>query len=144
MELDLEELNRMDIDGVKAYTPEDIMNGEVVLRNENYGYWNTSTMEHYANPFFVKLCNKLWEKFSDFIVIGECWGGYMFENRQIILSRSGVIPRLYKLPVALSSVFGKKLHKDGRITKGEPESVISLQNWHNSSHKLLPDGSILL
>jgi hypothetical protein len=27
----------------------------------------------------------------------------------------GVIPRLYKLQVALSSLFGKKLCKDGRV-----------------------------
>lgn len=45
METDMEELMRIDVDGEAAYSPEDVMNGEVVLRNENYGYWNTNTME---------------------------------------------------------------------------------------------------
>jgi hypothetical protein len=38
------------------------MNGEIVKRNENYGYWNSTAMDKYANPFFVKLCRKLWEQ----------------------------------------------------------------------------------
>jgi starch synthase len=56
MELDLEEMFRADVDGEPAYSSEEIMNGEVVVRNENYGYWNSNAMENYANPFFVKLC----------------------------------------------------------------------------------------
>ena len=42
MELDMDELLRVDVDGEPAYTAEDIMNGEIVIRNENYGYWNTT------------------------------------------------------------------------------------------------------
>jgi hypothetical protein len=57
------------------------MNGEVVVRNENYGYWNSNNMESYPNPFFVKMCKRLWLENPDFIIAGECWGGYMFENR---------------------------------------------------------------
>lgn len=117
MEPDLEELERHDLDGEPLYTPDDLMNGEVVIRNENFGYWNSNNMETYPNPFFVKLCKKLWLANPNFLIIGECWGGYMFEHRQIILARSGVIPRLYKLPIAISSLFGKKLHKDGQIEK---------------------------
>lgn len=45
MEIDLEELMRLDVDGKPAYTPLDLMNGEIVTRNENYGYWNSNTME---------------------------------------------------------------------------------------------------
>ena len=61
METDLEELMRLDIDGEGAYSPMDVMNGEIVLRNEKYGYWNTEMMESYPNPFFIKLCKNLWE-----------------------------------------------------------------------------------
>ena len=81
MEPDLDELSRIDVDGVPVYTAEDFMNGEVVVRNENYGYWNSNNMESYPNPFFVKMCTRLWLENSDFIIAGECWGGYMFENR---------------------------------------------------------------
>lgn len=117
MELDLEELMRLDVDGEPAYTPEEVMNGEIVLRNEKYGYWSTNAVESYPNPFFIKMCKKLWSKKPDFMIIGECWGGFLMENRQIIMSRSGIIPRMFNLPVAVSSLFGKKLHKDGRITE---------------------------
>jgi hypothetical protein len=71
----------MDSDGQPAYTPKEIMNGDVVIRNENYGYWNTTVMESYANPFFIKMCKKIWEEQPNFMIVGECWGGYMFENR---------------------------------------------------------------
>ncbi len=81
MEPDLEELSRLDVDGEPAYSPTDFMNGEIVIRNENHGYWNTTMMEKYPNPFFIKMCREIWASMPDFMVIGECWGGFMFENR---------------------------------------------------------------
>ena len=45
MEPDVEELTRLDVDGEAAYTAEDLMNGEIVIRNENHGYWHTNSME---------------------------------------------------------------------------------------------------
>jgi hypothetical protein len=64
------------------------------------------------------------------MIVGECWGGYMFENRQIILARSGIIPRLYKLPQAISTLFGKKLLRDGQVMPCERETVKSLRKWY--------------
>lgn len=81
MEPDVEELTRLDCDGVPCYSPEDLMNGEVVIRNENFGYWNSNNMETYANPFFVKMAKKLWLENPNFMIIGECWGGFNFEHR---------------------------------------------------------------
>mmetsp|Transcript_44464 Transcript_44464/g.32571 ORF Transcript_44464/g.32571 Transcript_44464/m.32571 type:complete len:99 (+) Transcript_44464:2073-2369(+) len=98
MEPDLEELTRLDVDGQQAYSPLDFMNGEVVIRNENYGYWNTNMIEKYPNPFFIKLTKALWDRNPNFMVLGECWGGVGLEHRQLILARSGVIPRMFKLP----------------------------------------------
>ena len=94
----MEELMRLDVDGKPAYTAQELMFGEIVIKNENNGYWGSNTMEHYPNPFFVKMCKQIWREFPQFIIVAECWGGFMFENRQTILARSGVIPRLYKLP----------------------------------------------
>lgn len=131
MEVDLEELQRIDIDGVPAYTPLDLMNGEIVKQNENFGYWNTNVMENYPNPFFIKICRTLWSQIPNFMVLGECWGGNMFESRQIILARSGIVPRMFKLPQVISSIFGKSLQKDGEIKKLEPaETVVALKNWY--------------
>lgn len=121
------------------------MDGEIVIRNENYGFWHTNTMEQHANPFFVKLCRRLWSKFPNFMILGECWGGFKFEHRQIILSRSGVIPRLFKLPQTICKVLGKKLHSDGRVTNLEAnDSVLQFKNWYNESHLMLPEGSIVI
>jgi hypothetical protein len=81
MEPDIEELQRVDDDGVPAYSAEQFMAGDIVIRNENHGYWNTNIMETYPNPFFIKLTKNIWKKKPNFMVIGECWGGFMFEHR---------------------------------------------------------------
>jgi len=78
------------------------------------------------------------------MIIGECWGGFNFENRQIILARSGVIPRLFKLPIALSSLFGKRLQKDGRVEACKKENVIVLKKWFDETRRFLPNGTILM
>jgi len=38
-------------------------------------------LEKYPNPFFIKMAKSIWEKHPDFMIIGECWGGFMFETR---------------------------------------------------------------
>ena len=68
----------------------------------------------------------------------------MFEHRQIILARSGVIPRLYKLPVAISSLFGKKLHRNGKVEECKKDSVVAIKQWHDETKKFLPEGTILM
>lgn len=102
-------------------------------------------MEQHANPFFVKLCKQLWQKFPNFMILGECWGGYKFELRHIMLARSGVIPRLFKLPQTICSLLGKKLHSDGQLTQNEKkDSVIALKKWYDDCHMFLPEGAILI
>ena len=81
MEIDVDEMTRLDTDNEYAYTPMQFLDGEVVIRNENYGYWNTNMIEYYANPFFIKLARRIFSEFPNFMLLGECWGGYMFENR---------------------------------------------------------------
>lgn len=141
---DVDELLRKDVDGVQAYSAEEFMDAEIVQRNENHGYWNTNIMETYPNPFFIKMSKKIWSKKPNFMIIGECWGGYMFESRQIIMARSAVIPRLFKLPMVVSNLFGKKLHKDGRIEDCPKENVTAIKTWYNETKKFLPEGTILL
>lgn len=76
--------------------------------------------------------------------MGECWGGFMFEHRQIILARSGVIPRLFNFPMAISSLFGKKLYRDGRVESTSKDNVIAIKKWYDETRRYLPDGTILL
>lgn len=144
MEPDLEELRRIDVDGENAYSYEEFMSADIVMRNENFGYWNTNVMETYPNPFFIKMSKTLWNMKPNFMIIGECWGGYMFEHRQIIMARSAVIPRLYKLPIAISSLFGKSLSKDGTVNNCHKSSVIAMKKWYDETRRFLPDGTILL
>jgi starch synthase len=54
------------------------------------------------------------------------------------------VPRLYSLPQAVASLFGKKLLKDGRIEQSEVKSVTALREWFSETHRFLPTGSILL
>jgi hypothetical protein len=49
----IDELSRIDVDGDPAYSADDFMDGEVSVRNKNYGYWNSNNMETYPNPFFI-------------------------------------------------------------------------------------------
>lgn len=51
---------------------------------------------------------------------------------------------MFKLPQAISSVFGKKLNKDGRVTACEKENVMALKKWYESNRLFLPEGSILI
>jgi hypothetical protein len=46
------------------------------------------------------------------------------------------------LPVTLSSLFGKKLHKDGKIEPCSKENVFAIKKWYEESRKFLPEGTI--
>jgi len=144
LELDEEEMYRKDPDGVPAYTDKQKLDGDVVKLSEGHGYWDSDNLEKYANPLFVKLCREMWKRFPDFLIIGECLGGQAMENRQGILARSGVIPRLFKLPAALASIFGKKLLKDGKVIGCKPDNVNALKTWYESNRRFTPEGSYLI
>jgi len=54
------------------------------------------------------MCKRLWERYSDFLIIGEAWGCMdVCEEREITLIQSGIIPRLFKLPIAIASILGE-------------------------------------
>ena len=144
MELDEYEMYRRESDGKAAYTDKEILNGEVVIKNENHGYWNSTKVDTYPNPIFIKLCKKLWAEFPQFYFVAECWGGTLFENRQGILARSGVIPRLFKLPIAIASLFGKHLQKDGTVARCHPQTVNALKTWYEQNKRFLPEGAYLI
>lgn len=44
------------------------------------------------------MAKRIWNEHPDFMIVGECWGGAKFGKREVILARSGIIPRMYKLP----------------------------------------------
>ena len=144
MELDTVELYRIDIDGQPAYTSSEILNGEIVMPNMESGYWETDVCETYANPLLIKLTKSIWNLYPNFIFIGECWLNEKFATRHINLTKSGIIPRLYTLPIILCEVLGKKIQRDGRIDQVSPSDINLIQQWYNDNRKELPKGSILI
>lgn len=75
-----EELYRTDSDGEMHYSPEAILNGDVILAMQgeakDYGYWGTlppnptRDSKIYPNPLFVKLTRELWARsVHTFIII---------------------------------------------------------------------------
>ena len=144
MELDTAELYRIDVDGQPAYSSLEILNGEIVMPNKESGYWDTDLSETYANPLLIKLTKALWNSYPNFIFIGECWLNEKFSQRHINLTRSGIIPRLYTLPIVLCEVLGKKIQRDGRIDQVPPSDITIIKEWYNENYKDLPKGALLI
>jgi hypothetical protein len=42
-----------------------------VHNNKISGYWSAKIHDTYPNPFLVKLCKKIWNKYPNFIVLCE-------------------------------------------------------------------------
>ena len=101
----------IDEDKSRRYTNYEIMNGKIVLPNEECGFWNAFDIENlsediYPNPLFIKLTKSIWEYFPDFIFIGEFNDKNLkYTNRQFILSKSGLIPKIYILPEVFSHLY---------------------------------------
>ncbi len=143
-DIDHEEMLRLDPDGKQAYSSEEILNGEIVIRSEDCGYWSSDLIDEYPNPFLIKLTRSIWKKFPNFLFIGECWATNQFQNRHIVLAKSGIIPRMYTLPRALSSVFGRKIHRNGYIENCKPEPVSIIKDMLEENYQFLPEGALTI
>lgn len=94
---------RQESDGTRAYSNKQIFDGEVVLQSEDCGFWGSSVKDSYPNPFFIKLCKHLWARYPNFLIIGDAWGAMGgLEEREVTMISSGLIPRLFKLPIAIA------------------------------------------
>jgi len=144
LNLDMKEMYRRDPDNTPAYTEKEIFEGEVVLQDENCGYWASNAKNQYANPFFMKICKGVWKRFPSYLIVAEAWGGRGFENREFNIVKSGPIPRMFDLPIALSTLFGKKLRRDGNIVNCEKTNVNVFRNWYENIKKYMPKGSLLI
>ena len=76
--------------------------------------------------------------------MGEVWGGQGYEGREHSIINSGPIPRLFKIPPAVTAIYGKHLHRDGMIAPCEVLNVNSLRSWYESYKKKMPTGAILI
>jgi len=58
--------------------------------------------------------------------------------------RSGPIPRMFKLPKALSQVVGVQLNNNGEITQSVPRNINNLRKWYEDVLKSLPKNAIII
>ncbi len=144
LELDRDEMYKLDSDGKYHYTTEEIFSGLIVKRNESYAYWASSKKDQYANPIFTKFCKEMWRRYPDFNIIADVWHGTGLEDRDRAIARSGPIPRLYDLPIKLASLFGKRLHKNGHIDPIERRDVTTMRLWYEERKRKMPEGAIMI
>jgi starch synthase len=143
-ELDVIEMYRKDADGEPHYSTQEIFDGLVVLRNENFGYWGCEASKRYASPLFLKLCKELWRVHPAFYIVADVWTGGDLEGREGVIARSGGIPRMYELPVMLAAICGKKLEKNGSYADCERKDVGILKKWYEGRRKRMPEGAIIV
>ena len=132
--IDLKEMLREQIENeepVRHYSNYEIINGNVVIPNQECGYWDSFSFEInknetgeknknngiddengniieniYPNPLFIKLTKKIWEKYPEFIFIGEFINNTMkYNNREFILGKSGLVPKLNILPEIFTHLY---------------------------------------
>ena len=144
MELNTIEMYRIDDDGKPAYTPMEILNGEIVIPNSESGYWESDLCETYANPLLVKLTREIWNNFPEFIFLGECWLEEKYSQRHVSLVKSGIIPRMYTLPVIICQMLGKKILHNGNMESVSPENVSIIKEWYKENYQNLPEGAIIV
>ena len=144
MELNTIEMYRIDDDGKPAYTPMEILNGEIVIPNSESGYWESDLCETYANPLLVKLTREIWNNFPEFIFLGECWLEEKYSQRHVSLVKSGIITRMYTLPIIICQMLGKKISHNGNMESVPPENVSIIKEWYKENYNNLPEGSILV
>lgn len=92
----------------------------------------------------VDFCRRLWQRFPQLLFIGEAWGGQGYDHRELCLIKSGVVPRLYKIPPAMATVYGKRLGKDGSIVQSEVFSINAIRTWYEELTKTFPQGAIVI
>ena len=132
-EINLNEMFRIDVDGKRAYNDFDILNGLIILPGIEINNELSDEGEIYPNPFFVKMTRKIWNNFPEFIFIGECWfnNKYNTQKKIINLSKSGIVPRMYTLPLIINKSQEKSNNKNNII-----------ENWYKLNHEGLPKGGI--
>ena len=72
--------------------------------------------------------------------MGEAWGGSDFHTRDINIIKSGPVPRSFNYPMEISRIFGKELHRDGRVNDCEKKNVNIFRSSYEYKKKHLPEG----
>ena len=170
-EVDLKEMLREHMEEnelIRHYSNYEIINGNVIIPNQECGYWdsfniepnkneknenneindeNSNILENiYPNPLFIKLTKKIWEKYPEFIFIGEFINNNMkYNNREFILGKSGLIPKLNILPVIFSSLYNVNIGINNLIPSLKKFSINDIiKNYYNLLSNNLPLNSFFI
>lgn len=106
-----------------------VMEGTIVLENEEGGYWGTVDVisSGYPNPFMVKISRKMSEISDQILVcsagmsnefsIKRSCSSLAFWNRTPVILSSGIIPFCSEMLLQLSLLNDMEVHKYGAVEK---------------------------
>jgi hypothetical protein len=52
---------RKETNSNNAYSNYEIFIGNIVIPNQDSGYWTSNSKHKYPNPFLIKLCKSIWK-----------------------------------------------------------------------------------
>ena len=145
--IDYDEMFREELDHEKKkhYSNYEILNGSIVLPNEESGYWTAFDIENfsediYPNPLFIKLTKSIWQFYPNFIFIGEFNDkNRRYINRQFVLSKSGLIPKIYLFPQIFSQIYNINLGIDPLLKSSKKNKINNiLKSYHEYFQKYMP------
>ena len=167
--IDLKEMLRENLeDGklIRHYSNYEIINGKVIIPNQECGYWNSFIFEKnikkeenneiddesniiekiYPNPLFIKMTKKIWEKYPDFIFIGEFVNNTLkYNNREFILGKSGLIPKINILPEVFTYLYNINTGINTIIPSFKKASINDIiKNYYNLLSDNLPLNSFFI
>ena len=169
--VDLKEMLRENMENgkmVRHYSNYEIINGNVVIPNQECGYWNSFNMEInkseknenneldeesssiieniYPNPLFIKLTKNIWEKYPDFIFIGEFINNSMkYNNRQFILGKSGLVTKVNILPEIFTHLYNINTGINNIVPSFKKSSINDIiKNYYNLLSDNLPLNSYFI
>ena len=137
--IDFDEMFREEVDegNNRRYTNYEIINGKIVMPNEECGFWNSFDIENlsediYPNPLFIKLTKSIWEYYPEFIFIGEFNDKNLkYVNRHFVLSKSGLIPKIYIFPEVFSHLYDINLGIEPLMPSVKKNSINNMLKAYN-------------
>ena len=60
------------------------------------------------------------------------------------MTKSGIIQRMYTLPIIICEILGKHIQRNGTIESIPPNNISIIKNWYKENYQDLPEGSLLI
>jgi len=169
--VDLKEMLRVNVEDdqlIRHYSNFEIINGNVVIPNQECGYWNSFNIEInrsekndnndideensniieniYPNPLFIKLTKNIWERYPEFIFIGEFINNSLkYNSREFVLGKSGLVPKLNMLPEVFTNLYNINTGINNIVPSFKKSSINDIiKNYYNLLSENLPQNSFFI